>query len=381
MCIKCGKLKNKKFIFLFALFILIRKIILILLKKFCNFEGTLITTWLMFAGELFIGFCNLFIEYKRLLNINIERFLSIPIRPNKPETTHHNKYIKVLLFLFCTLLDFGYYFFLIYYVTKKYSEDLLLLDIKLFSFILIFTSIISLFIISNKIRYIQIISTFFIFISLIGIIIFEFLFKKNLNNNDETKLLIFIIGSYIFSSMQCCVEKYLMEYDNSTPFQILFYEGIFGNIIMIIVSFFKFENKFSNKNPIDNIVILVFGLILYFFCCCFLNIYKLTVMHSSSPMNVATSQSLIVPFILILYFYINNSEIDKFNNIWIYILTNFIAIIIIILCCLLFNEIIVIKCKRGDKNYDNKNIKINDSLNVSQNGLGGTFTTEGDDSF
>ena len=381
MCIKCGKLKNKKFIFLFSLFILIRKIILILLKKFCNFEGTLITTWLMFAGELFIGFCNLFIEYKRLLNVNIKRFLSIPIRPNKPETTHHNKYIKVLLFLFCTLLDFGYYFFLIYYVTKKYSEDLLLLDIKLFSFILIFTSIISLFIISNKIRYIQIISTFFIFISLIGIILFEFLFRINLNNNDETKLLIFIIGSYIFSSMQCCVEKYLMEYDNSTPFQILFYEGIFGNIIMIIVSFFKFENKFSNKNPIDNIVILVFGLILYFFCCCFLNIYKLTVMHSSSPMNVATSQSLTVPFILILYFYINNKEIDKFNNIWIYILTNFIAIIIIILCCLLFNEIIVIKCKRGDKNYDNKNIKINDSLNVSQNGLGGTFTTEGDDSF
>ena len=383
MCLKCGNSKNKRFIFLFSLFILIRKIILLLLKKWCNFEGTLMTTWLMFAGELFIGFCNIVIEYKRLLNVGIESFLGIPIIPNKPET-HHSKLTKVVLFLLCAILDFCYYFFFYYYVTKRFNNKLFLLDIRLSSFIIIFTSIISIVILSLKFGCIQFLSMFLILISLIGIISSDYLLRKIENNIEFIKLLIFVIGSYIFSSTQSCIEKYLMDYDNSTPFQILVYEGIFGNIIMIIVSFFNFENKFLKTDKIKNIIILIVGFILYFFSCSFVNIYRLTLINFSYPTNLATSESIIIPLFLIIYFFINQDEIDKINNInnnLFYIIINCSAIIIISICCLLFNEIIIFDCKCCVNNNKRKSIRISENLNISPNGLDGSFTTEGEESF
>ena len=171
-----------------------------------------------------------------------------------------------------------------------------------------------------------------------------------------------------------------MEYDNSTPFQILFYEGIFGNIIMIFISFFKLENAFSNKLPIEYLGILIIGFILYFFSCCFFNIYKLTVINFSSPTNVATCQNIALPLIIILSLFINKNEINNINNSLIYVLINFFSIILIILFCLLFNEIIIFSCQ-NENLFDNKIIIINNYLNNTLNNLSGTFTTEGEESF
>ena len=384
MCLfKCGKPSKSRFIFLFTLFIFIRKSILIFLKKYCAFEGTLIIAWLMFGGELFIGLCNIFIEYKKLINVKIEKFIGIPIITSKKDP-HHSKCHKVLLFLFCAALDFSYYFFLNYHVTKKYSTIVYLLDIKLSPFILIFASIICAALISQKVGIAQIISIFIILISLAGIISAEFLIRKN-DNNNEIKLLIYIIGCYFFSGLQYFVEKYLMEYDNSTPFQILFYEGIFGNIAMIILSFFNIEKKFPDTDEIKHLWALIIGFILYFLASCFLNIYRLSVILSSSPTNAATSHSFAIPLIIILSYFINKSEINDIENKWLYLGINSTSIIFIILSCLFFNEIILFICQ-DINNYDNKggnkNIKINDSfLSGSQNRIEGSFTSEGEDSF
>ena len=122
MCLfKCGKQKLSKFIFLFTLFIFIRKTILLILKKYCSFEGTLITAWLMFGGELFIGLFNIFVEYKRLLNFKIDKFIGIPIIDSKTQSLH-SKCSKILLLFFCSILHFLYYFFLNYNVTENYNN-------------------------------------------------------------------------------------------------------------------------------------------------------------------------------------------------------------------------------------------------------------------
>lgn len=108
MCLfKCGNPDNSRFFILFSLFIFIRKSILLILKKF---EGTLITTWLMLGGELLIGLCNIIIEYKKLLNIDIKKILGIPIISNK-KSLGIVKALKFYYFYFVRCLIF-YIFFL-----------------------------------------------------------------------------------------------------------------------------------------------------------------------------------------------------------------------------------------------------------------------------
>ena len=385
MCLfKCGKPKLSKFIFLFTLFLFIRKAILIILKKYCSFEGTLITAWLMFGGELFIGLFNILVEYKRLLNFKIDKFIGIPIIDNKTQSLH-SKCSIVLLFFLCSILDFLYYFFLNYNVTQNYNKIFHFLDVKLSPFQLLFTSIMCLFIISQKIYLIQCFSLFVVIIGLAGIISFEFLFRKNINNMDEIKMLVFIIGSNLFLSLQYYIEKILMTYDNSTPFQILFYEGLFGNIIMIVVPFLEIENKFPDKGKKDKIWMLILGFVLYFLSSCFLNIYKLTVILLSSPTNVATCHSFSIPFILTLSYIMNKNEIENLENKNMYIGINFALIALIILGCLFYNEIILFSCQKEKLDYINRNrsnnIKINDSFNSGMQRMDGSFTTEGEESY
>ena len=231
---------------------------------------------------------------------------------------------------------------------------------------------------------VQIISILLILISLVAIISAEILIRKN-NNNNEMKLLIYIIGCYFFSGLQYFIEKYLMEYDNSTPFQILFYEGIFGNIVMLILSFFNIEKKFPDMDEIKHLWALIVGFVLYFLTSCFLNIYRLSVILSSSPTNAATSHSFAIPLIITLSYFINKKEIDDINNKWLYLEINTASIALIILSCLFFNEVILFICqdiKNYDNKSDNKNIKINDSfLSGSQHRIEGSFTSEGEDSF
>lgn len=142
------------------------------------------------------------------------------------------------------MLDFLYFFFVNYYVAKRYRDILYLLECRLSSFQLIYTSIISIFLF-QKMNFVKFFSLFFIFISLIGIILTEFCLRRKDINSEDIKLPIFIFGSYLYLALPYYIEKILMEYDNSTPFQILFYREIFGNILMFILSFFKIENKFQ----------------------------------------------------------------------------------------------------------------------------------------
>jgi hypothetical protein len=337
----------------------------------------------MFGAELFIGLCNIFVEYKKLINDKIEHFLGVPILHSKKDP-YHSKWIKILLFFICAVLDFCYCFFINYYIIQKYNDILYILDSKLSSFKLVFTSIICLIILSQVIQCPQIISLLFVLMSLAGIIVIELILRPYDNNSNRIILLIFIIGSCLFNSLQNTIEKYLMAYDNSTPFQILFYEGIFGNIFMIIITFINFENKFNSKNKIDNFWILIIGFVLYFITSCFLNIYRLSLINNSSPTNISTSESFIIPFIILFSFFIYESNsIDK--N-WLFLLINLSTSFIVIISCLFYNEIIIFSCQEKTIIDNNKNQRINSVSGIAnedndQNNLDGSFTTEGDVSF
>lgn len=384
-CIKCAKDKNLKFIVLFSTFLFVRKFILLFLRYFCSFEGTLITTWLMFGAELFIGLCNIFIEYKKLINDKIEHFLGVPILHRKKDP-HHSKWVKVLLFFICAVLDFWYCFFINYYINQKYNDILYILDSKLTSFQLVFTSIICLIILSQVIQSTQIISLLIVLMSLAGIIAIEFILRPYNDNSNRIMLLIFIIGSYLFISLQNTIERYMMAYDNSTPFQILFYEGFFGNLFMVIIIFINLENKFSSKNKIDNVWILIIGFVLYFITSCFLNIYRLSLINSSSPTNIATCESFVIPFVILFSFFIY--EINSIDKNWLFLLINLSASFIVIISCLFYNEIIIFSCQEETiaNNNHNHNQRINSVSGIAneeseQNNLEGSFTTEGDVSF
>ena len=119
---------------------------------------------------------------------------------------------------------------------------------------------------------------------------------------------------------------------------------------MIILSFFNIEKKFPDIDEIKHLWALIIGFVLYFLASCFLNIYRLSVILSSSPTNAATSHSFAIPLIIILSYFMNKNEIDDINNKWLYFGINGL---ILFIC----QDI-----KNYDNKSDNKNIKINDSF-------------------
>lgn len=336
--VKLGVRKNLKFILLLTLSIILRKITVNLLEDLFTFKGTLITTWLMFGGELIMGLIHVFFGIKKYINRKEITFMGIPLIQGITQKRNSDRIIAIILF-FSALLDFSSCLLLNYVMYLEFKFPIYYFDSRLKTMQIIFSSIICFFLLSRKIHLHQAFSLLLIMLSLSGIILVEIFCRTFQSYYETINLFLFISLSYILMSIRDCLEKYLMDYDFCSPFEILFYEGLIGNIFMIIISFFNLENKFpvySDQNKWPLILLFLFYLILSGF----LNLYRLTVINILSPMNRTTSDSFVDPFILIDSYI--NQDISKISKRIIYKIINIFASLIIIISSIIYNEIVVL---------------------------------------
>ena len=162
-----------------------------------------------------------------------------------------------------------------------------------------------------------------------------------------------IIG-FIIISLADCLEKYLMDIDFCSRFKLLFVEGISG-IFLSSIYYIFFENKNFNSIKQGNIyiIIIIILIIFYILLSGLLNTYRLTIITKLSPMNTITSDSFVDPFIII-YSIVKNCVIKESYSFVIsnkyYLIINFFVTFIIIMLCLIYNEIFVLRCCGLDKN-------------------------------
>ncbi len=375
---KCGKLISLRFVVLYTFFIFMRKAFVILFNKLGSFEDSLFTMLLMFIGELLVGgVCSFIIEYKKCMNVNVESFLLVPLFHSKKEP-YHGKSTKVFIFLISAFLDLCSFFFQ-NFLTREFNnnKDLSFLDTKLFSFQIIITSIVCYCLFKQKISLAQIFSLLFIIIGLAVFILVEYFFRNGIIFSDQLVSLIFLLLSYLIIGIQNCIEKYLMEYNDSSPFQILGYEGFFGIIFMVVIICLDFERMFTDIKYEGKSYALIIGFILYVLPSGFLNIYRLCLINDTSPTNIPTCNSFIMPLFFIYYFFKDKNHILDGGEIF-DLIVNIIAFFMIIFGCLFYNEIILFNCQE-EKSNTRKIERINDS--VDQSKMDASFTTEGDDSY
>ena len=230
------------------------------------------------------------------------------------------------------------------------------LEIRLKPMQIIFSSIFCYFFFKKAIYLHQKLSLILIFSCIVLINLTEFFFNtiKGENYKEILTILkifgIMLIG-FIIISLADCLEKYLMDIDFCSRFKLLFVEGISG-IFLSSIFYIFFEKKYFNSIKKENIYIIIILIIFYILLSGLLNTYRLTIITKLSPMNTITSDSFVDPFIII-YSIVKESGIEKFYsldfNICYFIINIFVTFIIIMLC-LIYNEIFVLRCCGLDKN-------------------------------
>ena len=347
-----NKIRNNiKYVFFLSITIILREIDSIFINKNC--PPKLLTTFLMFGGEAFFGIAYFVCKIKTLIEEKEPKFMGIPLIfgvVNKKDSA-----IKIIIYIIIASgLDFTSFVLINYILPRHTSENFSdsFLEIRLKPMQIIFSSIICYFLFKRAVYLHQMLSLLLIILSLVGIIFAEnFLTEKN-DKTEIFKIIFIIIISFLIISIADCLEKYLMDLNFCSQFKLLFIEGIPGIIFTSFFYIFIRNSDVSGENCNGNKLVLIVLSILYFLLSGLLNAYRLTVIMKLSPMNRTTSDSFVDPFIIIYsIIFANNSS--KNNNTYYklsYRIANFSATLIIIFCCLIYNEIVILKCCKLDEN-------------------------------
>ena len=146
------------------------------------------------------------------------------------------------------------------------------------------------------------------------------------------------------------IEKHLFEFDYLNPFKVIMIEGficvIFSLFFYLYYLIFKNESFHFYKDDV-NIIYLIILLILYFILSGLKNIYIMITIKLYSPMTRALTETIFDQFIL-LYYFIQDANHSIIN--WTYYIINFICLIIIVFCSLVYNDFIVLYCCGLERN-------------------------------
>ena len=144
------------------------------------------------------------------------------------------------------------------------------------------------------------------------------------------------------------IEKHLFEFDYLNPFKVIIIEGficvIFSLFFYLYNLIFENESLYFYKDD-GNIIYLIILLILYFILSGLKNIYIMITIKLYSPMTRALTETIIDP-VIFLY----NFNKDKSDHNWTYYIINFVCLIIIVFCSLVYNDFIVLYCCGLERN-------------------------------
>ena len=231
--IKVGLRHNLIYPLLLIIFSAIRKIDYFVMDLILGFNYSLLLTLLMFLGEIAFGLI-FFVYQKSFLSRNKRQtYMGIKLIKGKSEISPRDKCYTIYFLIFISsFLDFLEFILSTYYLPQiaNISKSL---EIRLSSFLTMFSALISVFFLKLPIFKHQIISLIIIFICLIIIVILEI--PKFLNNGFSGLGMIFFI--HFSNSLFDSIEKYLLEFNFLNPFKKLMIEAIFGFLISMGYSF------------------------------------------------------------------------------------------------------------------------------------------------
>ena len=298
--IKVGLRHNLIYPLLLIIFSAIRKIDYFVMDLILGFNYSLLLTLLMFLGEIAFGLI-FFVYQKSFLSRNKRQtYMGIKLIKGKSEISPRDKCYTIYFLIFISsFLDFLEFILSTYYLPQiaNISKSL---EIRLSSFLTMFSALISVFFLKLPIFKHQIISLIIIFICLIIIVILEI--PKFLNNGFSGLGMIFFI--HFSNSLFDSIEKYLLEFNFLNPFKKLMIEAIFGFLISMGYSFY--ENPFTqiksfyNNNDLSHFILLIILLVLYFLLSGGRNAYRVLTNKIYSPTTKSLSDYFLNPILLFL---------------------------------------------------------------------------------
>ena len=332
---------------------LFRQIDTIIIKRVIKFKNSILLTFIMFLSELISGL----ILFKRNINFlskmkgkNKElehmKIKLIQGESNKLEIPDSISKIFIYIFLIA-FLDFIEFVIKTVYM-PNYEEISSSLDTRLRSIVTISSCLFCYYLLKIPIYKHHKFSLLIIIICLILIIIIEYLEYLDKNMLHLTEGFLFIFPDHLFNSFKDVIEKYIFEYDYVNPFQTLMLEGLFGFIFTCFFSFienpFKEIKDFCNEKEKIKIFELMICLLFYFLFSGGKNVYRVLTNKSYSPITKSLADSILDPFSMIYYCYIEDFR-NKFHFI-----INLLLSSILVFCAFVYNEFFVLFCCELEEN-------------------------------
>ena len=336
----------------------LRKIISILISKLFSFKGSVIYTFLMFLGELIAGFSfyryqENIIEEKSKKNDskNTIYYKNISLIESDSKIKRHDHIIKFVFLIFMTgSFDFFEFILSTYYISKfhKISGTL---QTRLGGVLMIISSLLYWFLLKFQMFKHQIFSIIILVLSVIILIISEFLFQTFdmiLTVENLSLVIFFSILSHMCVAFNNTIEKYLIDFDFLNPLLLLSYQGIIGIFFTIICGIY--ENPFPalknvyNNNSIGMFILFLVMLLFYTIFGALKNVYRMFTIMLFTPMNKHLADISVNPIYIIYYFSMGedfkiNDQINYF-----YFFLNLFLLILFDICGLIFNEFLILLC-------------------------------------
>ena len=348
---KIGIRYNLLYPLMLIIFSFFRKIDSILMNYFIGLEDSLLLTLIMFLSEFFSGLILFRYHMAFLKRERKSTFMGIELIEGEIDIHSPDSNLKIYSLIFlATFFDFIEFLLQTYYIPSKFGNLSISIDIRLRSILILCSALCCYFILKFPIFRHQIFSLNIILICLIIVIISEYFFVYYLGKNSQIHYLLLLdFICQIFNSFLDLVEKYLLEYDFVNPFKMLMIEGLFGSILTTISYYFDFKNPFDinkskNLGKPTFIILLVIFLVLYFLLSGGRNSYRVTTNKLYSPMTRTLADSILDPFLIIYYYFIDKDfKVDGVQNIA-YFIINLATSIIMVFCSCVYNELIVLFC-------------------------------------
>ena len=280
---------NLLYIILAIIFYNIRRIIKKLFDKFFNIGNTIFFTLLMFFGEFLIGL--IISQYYKIILPKLHKISNKNSSKSIEKLQKDNIYKIYTLIFMIAYFDYLQYSMSVFYISKyKYIYGSL--ELRLYSIIIIFSSLIQYYILKLNILRHQFFSLLIIFICLIITIITEILIKRDYifySSYDFIILIFLFIIEFFILSLMWAIEQYMLIYNSLIPHELLFKEGIIGLIITFIGLIndtpIKKLKKVYNDAENGHFYLFIILCFLYAVLSGFYNIYKIHVISLYSPLQ------------------------------------------------------------------------------------------------
>ena len=329
-----------------------REVEINLIDYFFKYKDPIFYSLLMFLGEFLAGLI-FYLYYKKLLTkehkVKSSFIFKLGAIRSKKEIVTDGKIKISFLLIFAAFLDLLIFVIFLYY--DKLINISHSLEQRFRGIFTIYLAIFYYYLLKFPIYKHQIFSLIIIGICIVIIIITEFIFMEfNIYMSCLRFIIVLILTFFaLFVSSLCgIIEKYLLEFDQLSPYFILLMTGIFGIILSSIYNIYY--NSFNhlaefNKNlSTFESIMLILSFIVFIIISGGKNLFMLATIKIFSPMTSTFMEYILNPFYIIYIFFSRNDFLYQGKSNYIYFIINLITSLVISFCGLVYNEFLILFC-------------------------------------